>query len=78
MLDFQLFCSLQVFKLGQGKTTRIKSQAIDEFIRREFIELLNCSEKPHDPIVVPSAKLYADFTEKVRKVQFSIKEQCLH
>jgi hypothetical protein len=44
--------------MGQTKKTENPKIAIDIFLEREFPQLLNCKNKPHEAVLVPDSYIY--------------------
>ena len=57
--------SFQIYNLGNGNIKEDQKTAYNEFIKREFPQVLDCDLIPHDPIIVPEAYLYQGMTQKV-------------
>ena len=53
------------YDLGNNFKTTNPTEAAGIFLRREFREIENCQETPHDVIFVPDVYQYQGITEKV-------------
>ncbi len=53
------------YDLGNNFKTTNPTEAAGFFLRREFREIENCQETPHDVIFVPDVYQYQGLTEKV-------------
>ena len=58
-----------VYSLGNGFKTTSPSTAMDEFMKREFPDILNFSEKPHDVVFIPDTFQYGSAAKKVKTTQ---------
>ena len=57
---------IHVYSLGNGFKTTSPSTAMDEFMKREFLDILNFSEKPHDVVFIPDTFQYGEAAKKVK------------
>jgi hypothetical protein len=55
------------YSLGNGFTQDNPQLAIDEFMKRDFPEILDFSQKPHDVIFIPDAFQFGPVGSKVPK-----------
>ena len=53
------------YNLGNDQTTKNGTDAIEQFLKREFPEILEREAKPHNVIFMPDSFIYKDLTEKV-------------
>jgi hypothetical protein len=51
--------------MGQTKVTNSAEDAIKDFFKREYPELLQCSEAPHEAIFIPESYVYGGIAAKV-------------
>jgi len=51
--------------LGQTKKTEDPTAAIEIFLKREFPQLLNCHEEPHEAFLVPDSFIHGGIAAKV-------------
>jgi hypothetical protein len=54
-----------IFHLGQTKKTEDPTAAIEIFLKREFPQLLNCQEEPHEAFLVPDSFIHGGIAAKV-------------
>jgi hypothetical protein len=54
-----------IFHLGQTKKTKDPATAIEIFLKREFPQLLNCHEEPHEAFLVPDSFIHGGIAAKV-------------
>ena len=59
------FLQVHEYHLGNGFKTTSPEIAMNAFMKREFEEILNVSESPHDAIFVPDAFQYGPTAVKV-------------
>ena len=65
-MHFQIY----EYYLGNGFKTTSPATAMEEFMKREFKEILSYSETPHDVIVIPDAFQYGPSGPKVITIYF--------
>ena len=58
------------YYLGNGFNTTSSAIAMEEFMKREFKEILTYSEKPHNVIFIPDAFQYGPSGPKVIAIYF--------
>ena len=61
-----------VYSLGNGFKTTSPSTAMDEFMKREFPDILNFSEKPHDVVFIPDTFQYGSAAKKVKTTKIKL------
>ncbi len=53
------------YNLGNDQTTSNGIEAIEQFLKREFPEIIERESKPQSVIFMPDSFIYKDLTEKV-------------
>ena len=54
-----------VYNLGNDFKTTDPQEAIEEFLKREFPQILESQNQPHDVIFIPDTFLYGPIAKKV-------------
>ena len=62
-----IFLQLYEYNLGNGFTTTSPAAAMDEYVKREFKEIVSFSEEPHDVVFIPDTFQYGPTGPKVYK-----------
>ena len=60
------------YSLGNGLKTTNPSTAMDEFMKREFQDILNFLENPHDVIFIPDTFQYGSRALEVKPKNMSV------
>ena len=63
---FHLLLQIHEYYLGNGFKTTSPFTATNEFMKREFKDILNFLEKPHDVILIPDAFQYGSAAKKLK------------
>jgi hypothetical protein len=61
------------YNLGNDYSTNRGADAIEQFLKREFPEIIQRESKPHNVIFMPDTFIYKDLTEKVDFLQNTVK-----
>ena len=69
---FHLLLQIHEYYLGNGFKTASPFTATDEFMKREFKDILNFLEKPHDVIFIPDTFQYGSAAKKVKTKKMSV------